>query len=123
MSRDQGARSSESLGFMLSAEMKAEPTSVISSVQPNHARILANREFIPRQVLAARTWRGMNSLFAKILAWFGCTLLITLVGSAFISALSMNPNDSDERAPWSRLIRFQLEEARTAYETGGRPEL
>jgi len=65
----------------------------------------------------------MNSLFAKILVWFGCTLLITLVGSAFISALSMNPNDLDDRAPWSRLIRFQLEEARTAYETGGRPEL
>ena len=50
-------------------------------------------------------------------------MAITLVGSAFISALSMNPNDSDERAPWSRLMRFQLEEARTAYETGGRPEL
>jgi two-component system sensor histidine kinase CpxA len=65
----------------------------------------------------------MNSLFAKVLAWFGCTMLITLVGSAFISALAMNPNDSDENAPWSRLMRFQLEEARTAYETGGRPEL
>jgi len=65
----------------------------------------------------------MKSLFAKILAWFGCTMLITLVGSAFISALSMNPNENDERAPWSRLMRFQLEEARTAYETGGRPEL
>src|ERR1035438_7402905 len=65
----------------------------------------------------------MKSLFAKILAWFWCTLAITLVGSAFISALSMNPRDSDERAPWSRLMRFQLEDARTAYETGGRPEL
>ncbi|HEX3744648.1 MAG TPA: ATP-binding protein, partial [Bryobacteraceae bacterium] len=65
----------------------------------------------------------MKSLFAKILVWFGCTMLITLVGSAFISALSMNLNDTDEHAPWSRLMRFQLEEARTAYETGGRPEL
>jgi two-component system sensor histidine kinase CpxA len=65
----------------------------------------------------------MNSLFAKILAWFWCTLFITLVGSAFISALSMNPNNSDEHTPWSRLMRFQLDEARTAYETGGRPEL
>src|SRR5581483_5564467 len=63
----------------------------------------------------------MNSLFAKILLWFWCTLLITLVGSAFISAISMNP--TDEHAPVSRLLRFQLEEARTAYETGGRPEL
>jgi two-component system sensor histidine kinase CpxA len=65
----------------------------------------------------------MNSLFAKILAWFWCSLAITLVGSAFISALGMNPNDSDRQAPASRLVRFQLEEARTAYETGGRPEL
>lgn len=65
----------------------------------------------------------MNSLFAKILAWFWCTLAITLVGSAFISAISMNPNNSDQRAPASRLVRFQLEEARTAFETGGRPEL
>jgi two-component system sensor histidine kinase CpxA len=65
----------------------------------------------------------MNSLFAKILAWFWCTLAITLVGSAFISAISMNTNDWDQRAPASRLVRFQLEEARTAYETGGRPEL
>ena len=65
----------------------------------------------------------MKSLFAKILIWFWCTMAITLVGSAFISALSMSPNNSDESAPWSRLMRFQLEEARTAYETGGRPEL
>ena len=65
----------------------------------------------------------MNSLFAKILAWFWCTLAITLVGSAFISAISMNPDDTDQHAPASRLVRFQLEEARTAYETGGRPEL
>jgi len=63
----------------------------------------------------------MNSLFARILIWFWCTLAITVVGSAFISAISMNP--SDENAPVSRLLRFQLEEARTAYETGGRPEL
>ena len=65
----------------------------------------------------------MNSLFAKILLWFWCTLAITLVGSAFISALSMNPGQSDQRAPASRLVKFQLEEARTAYETGGRAEL
>jgi signal transduction histidine kinase len=65
----------------------------------------------------------MNSLFARILAWFWCTLAITLVGSAFISAISMNPSDSDEHAPLSRLLRFQLEEARTAYEVGGRPDL
>jgi two-component system sensor histidine kinase CpxA len=65
----------------------------------------------------------MNSLFAKILLWFWCSLAITLVGSAFISALSMNPSQTDQRAPASRLVKFQLEEARTAYETGGRAEL
>jgi len=57
----------------------------------------------------------MNSLFAKILLWFWCTLAITLVGSAFLSALNANRNP--------RLVTFQLEEARAAYESGGRPAL
>jgi two-component system sensor histidine kinase CpxA len=65
----------------------------------------------------------MNSLFAKILLWFWFALAITVVGSAFISAFNVNENDSDERAPVARLVRFQLEEAATAYEIGGRPAL
>ncbi|MBZ5729357.1 MAG: HAMP domain-containing protein [Acidobacteriia bacterium] len=65
----------------------------------------------------------MNSLFAKILVWFWCTLAITVVGSAFISALSVNQNSSDRQSPAARLVTFQLEEARSAYETGGRPAL
>ncbi len=65
----------------------------------------------------------MRSLFAKILLWFWCALAITVVGSAFISALSVNRNDSDTEAPAARLVMFQLEEARSAYETGGRPAL
>jgi signal transduction histidine kinase len=65
----------------------------------------------------------MRSLFAKILLWFWCALAITVVGSAFISALNVNQNDSDQRAPVARLVTFQLEEARSAYETGGRPGL
>ncbi len=65
----------------------------------------------------------MNSLFAKILLWFWFTLAITVVGSAFISALNVNENYSDERAPVARLVRFQLEEAISAYENGGRPAL
>jgi signal transduction histidine kinase len=65
----------------------------------------------------------MRSLFAKILLWFWFALAITVVGSAFISALNVNENASDESAPVARLVRFQLEEARTAYETGGRPGL
>ena len=65
----------------------------------------------------------MNSLFAKILLWFWFALAITVVGSAFISALNVNENDSDERAPVARLVRFELAEAASAYETGGRPAL
>jgi two-component system sensor histidine kinase CpxA len=65
----------------------------------------------------------MNSLFAKILLWFWCTLAITLVGSAFISALNVNRNASDAESPAARMVTLQLEEARSAYETGGRPAL
>jgi len=65
----------------------------------------------------------MKSLFAKILLWFWVTVAITVVGSAFISALNVNENSSDERAPVARLVTFQLEEARSAYEIGGRPGL
>ncbi len=65
----------------------------------------------------------MRTLFAKILLWFWCTLAIFVVGSAFISALSVNRNASDRQAPGARLVTFQLEEARAAYETGGRPAL
>ncbi|MGP8245394.1 MAG: ATP-binding protein [Bryobacteraceae bacterium] len=57
----------------------------------------------------------MNTLFGRILLWFWSTLAITLVGSAFLSALNANRNP--------RLVTFQLEEARAAYESGGRPAL
>lgn len=65
----------------------------------------------------------MRTLFAKILLWFWCTLAIFVVGSAFISALSVNQNASAQQAPAARLVKFQLEEARVTYETGGRPAL
>src|ERR1022692_214015 len=65
----------------------------------------------------------MRTLFAKILLWFWCTLAIFVVGSAFISALSVNQNASDQGAPGARLVKFQLEEARVTYETGGGPAL
>ncbi len=65
----------------------------------------------------------MRTLFAKILLWFWCALAVTVVGSAFISALSINRDASDTEAPAARLVTFQLEEARSAYETGGRPAL
>lgn len=65
----------------------------------------------------------MKSLFAKIFVWFWCALAITAIGSAFISALGVNENDSDTNAPVARLVTFQLAEARASYETGGRPGL
>ncbi len=56
----------------------------------------------------------MNSLFTKILLWFWAALIINTVGSALISGLS-GPR------PYllSRLVAFQLQEARTAYEARG----
>jgi two-component system sensor histidine kinase CpxA len=63
----------------------------------------------------------MRSLFAKILLWFWFTLILTVVGSAFISALSVS--DSDRRSPFARLLTFELAEARHAWETGGRAGL
>jgi signal transduction histidine kinase len=65
----------------------------------------------------------MRTLFAKIVLWFWVTLAITVVGSAFISALTVNRSASDNQSPGARLVTFQLEEARVAYETGGRPAL
>ena len=65
----------------------------------------------------------MNSLFSKILLWFWCTLAITVVGSAFISALDLGQNVSDRRAPAARLVEFQLKLAREAYEQQGKPGL
>src|SRR6516165_3907013 len=65
----------------------------------------------------------MRTLFAKILLWFWCTVAITVIGSAFLSALSMSRNGFDAGSPVARMVRFQLEEARVAYETGGRPAL
>jgi two-component system sensor histidine kinase CpxA len=65
----------------------------------------------------------MNSLFWRILVWFWSTLAITVIGSAFISALNVTQNVSDSNAPAALRMRFDLEEARAAYENGGRPAL
>jgi two-component system sensor histidine kinase CpxA len=61
----------------------------------------------------------MNTLFAKILLWFWATMAVSVVVSALASALT-----EDERpSPVSRLVSFQLVEARHAYESGGRQGL
>ena len=54
----------------------------------------------------------MNSLFLKILLWFWGTLVIFVIGSAFISALDLPEMDSDRRAPAAQLVEFQLYQAR-----------
>jgi hypothetical protein len=64
----------------------------------------------------------MNSLFVKILLWFWATLVINTIGSALIYALAVNTGPH-RYPPLSRLVSFQLQEARAAYETGGQPGL
>jgi HAMP domain-containing protein len=66
--------------------------------------------------------RGMNSLFAKILLWFWVTLIINTIGSALIYALAVNTGPH-RYPPLARLVTFQLEEARAAYESGGQAGL
>ncbi len=63
----------------------------------------------------------MRSMFAKILLWFWATLIITVIGSAMISAFSLGI--SERRFPLDRLAAFELRDARQAYETGGREAL
>lgn len=65
----------------------------------------------------------MNTLFGKILLWFWTWVAIAVVGSAFISAWEFRRNVSDRQAPAAQLVAFQLSQARSAYETGGRPGL
>jgi signal transduction histidine kinase len=59
----------------------------------------------------------MRSLFGKVLLWWWGTLFLFTIGSALVSALSMRL--SEQRFPFTRLITFQLQEARNAYETDG----
>jgi signal transduction histidine kinase len=65
----------------------------------------------------------MRTLFARILLWLCVTIAITVIGSAFISALNVTENVSDAEAPATLRMKFDLEEARVAYERGGRPAL
>ncbi|MBV9506608.1 MAG: HAMP domain-containing protein [Acidobacteriia bacterium] len=65
----------------------------------------------------------MNSLFARILLWLWVSVMTTVIGSAFVSALSMSRDNSDPRAPAAQLVSFQLSQARFAYENGGRAGL
>jgi two-component system sensor histidine kinase CpxA len=63
----------------------------------------------------------MKSLFAKILLWFWATLAVTIIGSGLITALMIN--SSERQPPFARFTEFELQEARHAYESGGRAGL
>ena len=82
---------------------------------PALARVPARQATVPAPRGRAHI---MSSLFVKILLWFWATLVINTIGSALISGLS-GPRPYLE----SRLVAFQLVEARTAYESGGQAGL
>jgi signal transduction histidine kinase len=64
----------------------------------------------------------MRSLFARILLWFLVTTVLAVGGMLVITALRLSDQPSRQR-PYSRLVPFLLNEARHAYETGGRDRL
>jgi signal transduction histidine kinase len=64
----------------------------------------------------------MRSLFAKILGWFGLTLVVTLAATLITSYLTYDPQSS-RPAPFTILLTLEMSEARHAYETGGRASL
>ena len=65
----------------------------------------------------------MRTLFAKIVLWLCCAAAVTVVGSAFVSALSLREEDTSREAPLAQTVIYQLSEARHAYETGGSAQL
>ena len=64
----------------------------------------------------------MKSLFGKILLWFLAVMAVTAVGFVFITSATMSATRGREHL-WGRMLSFQGEEARHAYETGGREAL
>jgi signal transduction histidine kinase len=63
----------------------------------------------------------MRSLFAKTLLWFLATTAIAITGIIITTAVTFSA--SEPRGPFGQLLNLQVEEARQAYETGGRAGL
>jgi len=63
----------------------------------------------------------MRSLFAKTLLWFLATTAIAMTGIIITTALTFSA--SEPRGPFGTLLNLEVEEARQAYETGGRAGL
>lgn len=64
----------------------------------------------------------MKSLFVKILLWFLAVMAVTVAGFVFITTTTMSATRGREHL-WGRMLSFQGEEARHAYESGGREAL
>lgn len=63
----------------------------------------------------------MRSLFAKTLLWFLATTAVALGG--FIITTALTVSSATPRGPLNMLLNVQVEEAKRAYETGGRDAL
>jgi signal transduction histidine kinase len=63
----------------------------------------------------------MRSLFAKTLLWFLATTAFAMTGIIITTALTFS--NTEPRGPLGTLLNLQVEEARHAYETGGKPAL
>jgi two-component system sensor histidine kinase CpxA len=63
----------------------------------------------------------MRSLFAKTLLWFLATTAVAIGGIILTTALTFS--STEPRGPFGMLLSVQVEEAKRAYETGGRDAL
>ena len=63
----------------------------------------------------------MRSLFAKTLLWFLATTAVAIGGIILTTALTFT--STEPRGPFGMLLSVQVEEAKRAYETGGRAAL
>ncbi|HYL75346.1 MAG TPA: HAMP domain-containing sensor histidine kinase [Bryobacteraceae bacterium] len=63
----------------------------------------------------------MRSLFAKTLLWFLATTAIAIAGIIITTALTFSA--SEPRGPGGTLLNLQVDEAKHAYETGGKDAL
>jgi len=64
----------------------------------------------------------MNSMFAKTLGWFLLTVTVAIGGILLTTALTLQTSGSPQ-SPFTMLLRVQVEDAKKAYETGGKPAL
>ncbi len=63
----------------------------------------------------------MRSLFAKTLLWFLATTTVAIAGIIITTAWSFNT--TEPRGPFGLILDVQVEQAKRAYQTGGRDAL